>query len=135
MSYVKKRSIADDETRLRVLLQDQNIYLIFSVTLMAVLGVSSVSPTFPLVIDKLKIASESVGLLVTVFTLPGVVLTLPLGILADRYGRKRILVPALLLFGFAGGVCALCRTFESLLLWRFFQGIGAAALADRKSVV
>jgi MFS transporter, ACDE family, multidrug resistance protein len=51
-----------------------------------------------------------------------------LGVLPDRYGRKKILVPALLLFGLAGGACAFARGFEALLILRFFQGMGAAAL-------
>src|SRR3712207_7363843 len=51
-----------------------------------------------------------------------------LGVLSDRYGRKKILVPALILFGLAGGACAFARSFELLLALRFFQGMGAAAL-------
>jgi len=51
-----------------------------------------------------------------------------LGVLSDRYGRKKILVPALVLFGLAGGACAFARSFELLLTLRFFQGMGAAAL-------
>ena len=52
------------------------------------------------------------GLLITVFTSPGIVMTPLLGVLSDRYGRKKILVPALLLFGIAGGACA--RDFSLL---------------------
>src|SRR5919107_97861 len=51
-----------------------------------------------------------------------------LGVLSDRYGRKKILVPALLLLGLAGGACAFARDFNVLLALRFFQGMGAAAL-------
>jgi MFS transporter, ACDE family, multidrug resistance protein len=69
-----------------------------------------------------------VGLLLTVFTLPGVALTPVLGVLSDRHGRRRILVPALLLFGVAGGLCAFARSFELLLALRLMQGMGAAAL-------
>jgi ACDE family multidrug resistance protein len=43
-------------------------------------------------------------------------------------GRKKILVPALLLFGLAGGAGAFARSFDLLLALRFYQGIGAAAL-------
>ncbi len=95
---------------------------------MAVLGVSSVTPAFPEIVRAFGISSGQVGLLITVFTLPGILLTPVLGVLSDRYGRKKILVPALLLFGVAGGACALARNFELLLLLRFFQGMGAAAL-------
>lgn len=70
---------------------------------MAVLGVSSVTPAFPAIARELGVSSGQVGLLITVFTLPGIVMAPVLGILSDRHGRKKILVPALLLFGIAGG--------------------------------
>ena len=95
---------------------------------MAVLGVSSITPAFPRIIDELGITPQAVGSLITVFTLPGVLLTPVLGILADQFGRKRILVPALMLFAVAGGACALARDFHVLLTLRFFQGAGAAGL-------
>ena len=97
---------------------------------MAVLGVASITPAFPRVMEALNISPQSVGLLITVFTLPGVLLTPVLGVLADRFGRKKILVPSLMLFGIAGGACFFARDFGILLLLRFFQGIGAASLGS-----
>ena len=48
--------------------------------------------------------------------------------MADRYGRRKILIPSLLLFGAAGFICTFARDFNLLLLLRFLQGIGAASL-------
>ena len=73
--------------------------------MIAVLGVASITPAFPKIEKELNISEQEVGLLITVFTLPGVVLTPLLGVLADRYGRKQILIPSLLLFGVAGTLC------------------------------
>lgn len=112
------------------LYHDTNLHIVFGVTLMAVLGVSSITPAFPSIVKVLHISSQSVGLLITVFTLPGVFLTPLFGILADRIGRKKILVPALLLFAIAGSSCAFARTFSTLLILRFFQGVGAASLGS-----
>ena len=112
------------------LLRDPNLHLIFSVTLLSVLGVSSIAPVFPSVARELNVAPEAVGLLITVFTLPGIVLTPILGVLADRFGRKQVLVPALVLFSLAGSSCSLARDFDVLLLLRFFQGVGAASLGS-----
>jgi MFS family permease len=119
---------AERDGGVREVYKDHNLHVLWGVTLMAVLGVSSVTPAFPRIVQELGISSGQVGLLITVFTLPGIVLTPVLGVLSDRYGRKKILVPALLLFGAAGGACALARGFELLLVLRFFQGMGAAAL-------
>ena len=95
---------------------------------MAMLGVASVTPAFPRVAAALQVRPESVGLLVSAFTFPGVLLAPVLGVLADRVGRKLVLVPSLLLFGIAGSACGLARDFEVLLLLRLVQGVGGAAL-------
>ncbi|MCA1731161.1 MAG: MFS transporter [Actinobacteria bacterium] len=108
--------------------KDHNLHVIWFVTLMAVLGSSSVAPAFPEIREQFGVSAGQVGLLITVFTLPGVFLTPVAGVLSDRYGRRTILVPSLLLFGIAGGACALARDFEMLLVLRVLQGVGAAAL-------
>jgi ACDE family multidrug resistance protein len=111
------------------LYRDPNLLIVFGVTLMAVLGVSSITPAFPRIGRALGLPSQAVGNLITAFTLPGVLLTPILGILADRWSRKRILVPSLMVFGLAGSACSLARDFELLLVLRFVQGIGAASLS------
>ncbi len=111
-----------------LLLRDPNLHVIFGVTLMAVLGVSSITPAFPQIAEALSLTPGQVGLLVAVFTLPGATLTPILGVLGDRFGRKRVLVPSLLVFAVAGTACGFARDFELLLWLRFFQGVGAAAL-------
>jgi ACDE family multidrug resistance protein len=75
-----------------------------------------------------NISKKQVAWLVAIFTLPGIVIAPFLGVLADRTGRKSILVPSLLLFGTAGFLCMFTRKFETLLLLRLIQGIGASSL-------
>jgi MFS family permease len=122
----KKRGERGDGSR--PVWKDHNLHVIWGVTLMAVLGSSSVSPAFPKVVAELGVSPGQVGLLITVFTLPGVFLTPVAGVLSDKFGRKTVLIPSLLLFGVAGGACALARDFELLLGLRVLQGVGAAAL-------
>jgi MFS family permease len=95
---------------------------------MAIMGVASVTPVFPSIADEFGISPQATGLLITVFTVPGVVLTPVLGVVADRLGRRTTLLPSLFLFGLAGAACGLARDFQLLLILRFVQGIGAAAL-------
>ncbi|MGB3635411.1 MAG: MFS transporter [Rubrobacteraceae bacterium] len=118
----------ENKDGIRKVYKDHNLHVLFVITLMAVLGVTSVTPAFPKVIQEFGIGSGQVGLLITFFTLPGIVLTPVLGIMSDRYGRKSILTPALILFGVAGGLCAFATSFDMLLFLRFIQGMGAAAL-------
>jgi MFS transporter, ACDE family, multidrug resistance protein len=112
------------------LLRDPNLRIVFAVTLMAVLGVVSITPAFPTVIEAWRIPPHSVGLLITAFTLPGVILTPILGVVADRFGRKRVLVPSLMLFGLAGVACGFAPSYAALIALRLVQGIGAAALGS-----
>lgn len=101
---------------------------IFGVTLMAVLGVASVAPALPNVADHFGVSAGHVALLITVFTLPGVLLAPLLGVMADRWGRRVVLVPALLLFGLAGVACVTATSLKMLILLRFLQGVGAAPM-------
>jgi MFS family permease len=107
----------------------------FGVTLMAVMGVTSISPAFPRIVEALNIAETEVGMLIIAFTVPGVVLTPFIGVLADRVSRKWVLVPSLFLFGLAGGACALVTEFNILIALRVLQGIGAASLATVNQTV
>lgn len=115
-------------SRSRPVYRDTNLQIVFGVTLMAVLGVTSITPAFPTIVEEFGITPQEVGWLITVFTLPGVLLTAVLGLLADQFGRRRILVPALLLFAVAGTACAFARDFGVLLGLRFLQGMGAAGI-------
>ncbi len=112
----------------RPLLRQRNLHLLFCVTLTVVMGVSSIAPAFPDIMDALDLSATQVAWLVTAFTLPGVFLAPVLGILADRHGRKRVLVPSLVAFGVFGSLCALADSFALLVGLRFLQGVGAAAL-------
>ena len=57
-------------------------------------------------------------------TVFGVALASPaIGVLSDRFGRRRILVSGSLLLCFASLSCALAPSFELLLLARFVQGL------------
>jgi MFS family permease len=103
---------------------------IFGITLMAVLGVSSIAPALPRIAETLGVTASHVGLLVTAFTLPGVVLTTVAGILADRYGRLRVLMPGLCIFSIAGVACVFATDLRVLIVLRVLQGTGASAIGS-----
>jgi ACDE family multidrug resistance protein len=115
--------------------KDTNLLIVFGVTLMAVMGVSSISPAFPKIQRELGITPNQVGLLITFFTLPGALLTPVVGIMADRYGRKKILVPSLFLFALAGTACTFIKDFNLILWMRAVQGVGAASLGSINSTI
>ncbi len=114
--------------RRRPLYLDRNLLVIFAVTLVALAGVSSIAPALPAVSRHFHITAVHVGWLISVFTIPGIVFTPLMGLAGDRLGRKKVLVPSLILFAVAGGACTLVSDFSHLLVLRFLQGVGAAAI-------
>lgn len=97
---------------------------------MAIMGVASLTPAFPSVGKHFNLTPRQVSLLITVFTLPGIFLAPVAGILADRLGRKTILIPSLFMFAVAGSACFFLKNWQVLLFFRFLQGVGAASLGS-----
>lgn len=111
------------------LVRDPKLLIPFSITVIALMGTSSLTPALPTIARVYGISSEEIGWLIAVFTLPGVFLTPILGLLGDRFGRKTVVIPSLLIFGVAGSACAIAPDYETLLVLRTVQGIGGAALS------
>ena len=104
-------------------------YLIVCGTaLFSVMGVASILPVLPLLAKNFQIPDSSLGILIASFTLPGIFLTPLGGVLSDRVGRKKVLIPSLVLFALGGLGCFFSTSQTEILLWRILQGIGAASL-------
>lgn len=109
------------------LLRDRNLWLIFAIALVSVMGTTPIAPAFPDISRHFHVPEQRVGLVITFYTFGGLALSVVEGLLADRFGRKLILIPSLILFGAGGALCTTAGSFHSLLLWRGIQGIGGAA--------
>ena len=108
--------------------RDRNFQIVCIIQLMMMMQVSIIVPAFPKMVEALGATEQSIGLLLTLLTLPSFLLGPLAGIMADRLGRKRVLVTSLLVFGIFGGSCAFAPDFNTLLILRVLQGIGAASL-------
>jgi ACDE family multidrug resistance protein len=94
------------------------------------LGVQYVSPLLPSIRAGFHLSAPEAGLVVGAYALPSLVMTVPLGVAADLWGAKRLLVASLAVFGAAGVGAATSPTFPALLAWRLLQGAAAAPLAS-----
>lgn len=92
------------------------------------MGVSLISPLLPELRPVFGVSDAAVGLFITAYSIPGIFLTPVIGYVADRIGRKWVLVPLLFTFGVAGAGIAFTTDFIVALGLRFLQGIGATAL-------
>ena len=117
------------------LYKNKNIYLIFANTLAGVISVSVLIPALPVIAREFSLSKTEIGLLLTSYTLPGVLFGLFMGIFADKFGRKALMVPSLLLFGVAGGAIYWLDDFFWINVFRFAQGIGGAILPSISTVL
>jgi len=97
--------------------------------LMAMMTVSMIVPAFSEIIKRFSVTEQQIGLLLILSTLPALILTPVAGVLADRVGRKKLLVPSLFLFGLLGGACAFATSYNMLLALRVLQGICGTPLS------
>lgn len=104
--------------------------LIFATTLVAIMGNTIVAPVIPDILSDLRVGEAGAGILIGSIALPGIVMAPLVGVLADRLGRRAVLVPCLLLFGVTGLAMAAAPTFAWLIGARLVQGIGAAGLIN-----
>lgn len=104
--------------------------LMLAITALMMLGVianDATIPVVPQIASGLGIELGYAQFMITAFIAGYSLGQLPCGILADRVGRLPVLYGGLVLFCIAGSICTIVDQYESLLLARFAQGLGASA--------
>src|SRR5699024_3320338 len=114
--------------------QAATITAIGSIPLIMTLGNSMLIPIFPAMKQSLKLSQMQVSLTITVFSIAAAIFIPVLGYFSDRFSRKVIIVPSLILFGIGGllagfGAAAWPHAYVWILIGRILQGIGAAGTA------
>src|SRR3954464_10422655 len=84
----------------------------FATSIAAVSGATLLYPVLPVLAADLAVDESRIGLAMTAYTAPGLVLAPAFGILADLHGRRWILIIGLVLFGLAGGATAFAPTYD-----------------------
>lgn len=85
-------------------------------------------PLLPELQIQLHTSMALVNLTVTVFTIAMAVMQIVLGPIVDRSGRKKVLIPGLIVYVLATIGCLLSGSIEMLLAFRVMQGIGASVV-------
>jgi MFS transporter, ACDE family, multidrug resistance protein len=110
------------------------ILAIGSIPLILVLGNSMLIPILPKMKSELDISQFKVSLIISVFSIAAAIAIPVLGYLSDRFSRKAVIIPALILYG-SGGILAgaaaawFSNAYTWILAGRIMQGIGAAGTA------
>jgi len=90
------------------------------------LDANIVAVSLPSISQSLQASFAGIEWVITAYTLTFASLMLPAGALADRFGRKRMLVAGLSLFTLASFFCGSAPSLALLVAARALQGVGAA---------
>ncbi|NHN31242.1 MFS transporter [Paenibacillus agricola] len=105
---------------------------IASVPLVLVLGNSMLVPILPDLQEKLGVSQFQSSLVISLFSVTaGLVIPIS-GYLSDRFSRKAVIIPSLIIYGSAGiiaGLGAMWNSYPILIASRAVQGLGAAGTA------
>ncbi|MEH7418078.1 MFS transporter [Neobacillus drentensis] len=110
------------------------IAAIGSIPLILVLGNSMLIPILPKMKTELNVTQFQTSLIISVFSIAAAISIPILGYLSDRFSRKAVIIPALILYG-SGGLLAgaaaawFSNAYTWILAGRIMQGMGAAGTA------
>lgn len=110
----------------RQLRESQELIILCGATFLVMAGQGVVSPVLPLYAKDFGVSATMVGLTLTVFALARLIVNIPAGLIADRFGRRILLVggPVITSIGMFGSGQA--DDIWELLVWRFIAGGGSA---------
>lgn len=101
--------------------------LLASLSALGPFSIDTYLPAFPDIADKLGASQLEVQQTLSIYLLSFAVMTLWHGAISDRFGRRRVILWALALFGMASLGCVFATRIEHLWFWRAMQGITAGA--------
>lgn len=104
------------------------VALLFGTRLLSALGIAVVLPVLPRIAHTFQLSATQVGWVLVSFTIAEALMTPVAGVLSDRFGRKIVLLPSLLVFAVGGVLCVFARTLPDLIACRVLQGLGAGPL-------
>lgn len=84
-------------------------------------------PSFPEIAAKLGASQLEIQQTLSIYLLSFALMTLWHGAISDRFGRRRVILASLGLFGLASVGCTFATSIEQLWFWRAMQGITAGA--------
>ncbi|AGK54350.1 MFS transporter [Bacillus sp. 1NLA3E] len=110
------------------------ILSISSIPLVMTLGNSMLIPVLPAMEKALHISPFQTSMILTVYSIVAIILIPIAGFLSDHIGRKKVIIPSLIIAGIGGGISGFAAwkigdAYWLILLGRALQGVGAAGAA------
>ena len=105
---------------------NRTVSAIIATTAFTMMGQGVISPVLPLIARGYGVSLFMVGVMVAVFGLGRFFVNVPTGVLADRYGRRFVMLVGLMFVVASGLMMVALDSFLALLAFRFLSGIGTA---------
>ncbi|MFC8573160.1 MFS transporter, partial [Heyndrickxia sporothermodurans] len=104
---------------------------ISSIPLVMTLGNSMLIPVLTVMENKLDISSFQSSFIITIYSIVAIILIPIAGFLSDHIGRKKVIIPSLIITGIGGLIAAWAgwkmeHPYWMILIGRALQGAGAA---------
>jgi DHA2 family multidrug resistance protein len=104
-------------------------------TIMQALDTTIANVALPRVQGTLSATQDEMGWVLTSYIVAAAI-TIPLaGWLASEFGRRKIFLLSIVLFTIASALCGLATSLPQIVLFRFLQGVGGAALVPLSQAV
>jgi len=104
-------------------------------TIMQALDTTIANVALPRVQGTLSATQDEMGWVLTSYIVAAAI-TIPLtGWLASRFGRRRVFLISIVVFTAASALCGLAESLAQIVLFRFLQGVGGAALVPLSQAV
>ncbi len=106
------------------------LWVIAAVQFLTPFMFSAIGVALPTIGREFSANAVQLGLVEMVYILGVALFLLPVGRFADIHGRRKIFLSGIILITLATLALSLAPTIKSLILYRFFQGIGASMITS-----
>lgn len=127
----KKKAAAGQKKQSEISTQKWAIISLSSIPLVMTLGNSMLIPVLPSMEKELSISSFQTSMIITVYSIVAIFLIPVAGYISDHIGRKKVIIPSLIIAGVGGLISGwaawkLDDAYWLILVGRALQGVGAA---------
>jgi len=100
------------------------------------LAIDAMLPALPAIVRELTVSNPNhAQWIITIYIVGFGIGQLFWGVMADRFGRRPVLICGVALYVLAAVLCSLTDNFSVLLVWRLAHGLAAASVVVIRSVI
>ena len=104
-------------------------------TIMQALDTTIANVALPHMQGELSATQEQISWVLTSYIIAAAIMTAPTGVLAAKFGRKKLFLISVIGFTFASVLCGIAATLPEMVLFRLLQGVFGAALVPLSQAV